>query len=98
MTVLDLPALLALAEAATPGPWESGTDGWVETVSGDEQTERDAAFIAAANPTAVKELVSRLQAAEAARERARALADEWFQGPGPNPRWINALQAALEPQ
>lgn len=23
------------AGAATPGPWESGTDGWTETVSGD---------------------------------------------------------------
>lgn len=35
MPDLDLDALAAVAEAATPGPWEYGIDGWTETISGD---------------------------------------------------------------
>ena len=34
-TPTDRAAWQALADGATPGPWEVGTEGWVETVGGD---------------------------------------------------------------
>lgn len=89
--------LRKLAEAATPGPWESDDttvsqhwsrpEPWLDVVN-DEiacmaycyggsvrpiERPEDAAYIAAANPTAVLELLDRLEAAETALERTRTL-------------------------
>lgn len=71
--------LRALAEAATPGPWEVVgesvvTDGNAATVAVIEAPdyEEDAAYIAAANPTAVLDLLDRLAAAEARASAAEA--------------------------
>lgn len=84
---LDLNALQAAAEAATPGKWMWDAD----PVKGDplgrrraqviatgrtvtrsyytnDQGEKDAAFIAAANPAVVLALIDRLRKAEAARD------------------------------
>lgn len=41
-------------------------------------TEATATYIAAANPTTILALLDRLEAAEGAVERCRALADEWI--------------------
>lgn len=74
--------LRALAEAATPGPWTDEVPGMIHQSStpgyiGTAEHPEDRAFIAAANPTAVLALLDRVEAAEAAVERVRALADSW---------------------
>lgn len=71
--MLDIDKLEALAEAATPGPWENAEDAvfrviveagnrWVcDCISGkvhSPQEAKDAAFIAAANPAAILELIA----------------------------------------
>lgn len=56
-------------------------------------------FIAAANPTAVLALLDRVEAAEAAVERVRVLADEWAvedEGDLPTGDRLAELRAALE--
>jgi hypothetical protein len=87
-------ALLALAIAATPGPWEhrgasvaSIATGYVAELSGfphslaslsatrgPEQRDRDAAFIAAANPSTVIALLGEIEALRKALERI----ERWF--------------------
>lgn len=89
----DLTALRALAEKATPGPWhfhqDDGTALDISEVCIPRPEEdvdlsiaslledRDGAFIAATNPSVVLALLDRLESAEAAIERVRAVADEW---------------------
>ena len=81
MTADERAALRALAEKATPGPWEARGD----SVCIDRSfvchaarmylidRDRDAAYIAAANPAAIKALLTALDSAEA--ERARTIED-----------------------
>ena len=99
--------LRALAEAATPGPWVAWIIPGCSVVRTAQEpyvtcsTDADLAFIAAANPTAVLALLDRLEAAEGALERVRALADEWARGcPSPAERHrlckAGELHAALE--
>ena len=106
MTGPDVTSLRALAEAATPGPWQSRYEryAWeltkpceispgnfshplniLKANSGSHDwppAPQDAAFIAAANPTAVLALLDNLaaaewraDAAEADREEFRAIAE-----------------------
>lgn len=84
MTALDLPRLIALAEAATPGPWRThlcddtaviAINRWeIAGMRGDydtdhESMEANAAYIAAASPDTILALIWRVQAAEAALDR-----------------------------
>lgn len=72
MSTVD-PHLPKLAEAATPGPWfvEHGgvfnaTRGYMVVPTGDSDQDRaDAAFIAAANPAAIAELIERARRLDA---------------------------------
>lgn len=90
MTALDLDRLEALADAATPGPWETRCEGPGEPTYvchdseaviylGWEETAAefhpaDAAFIAETGPDVVKELVRQLREARAGQ------ADAWDEG------------------
>ena len=78
---IDLDALEALAKAATPGPWEDdmlynvreSNDSKCVVVVTKTCTERfptpnDAAYIAAANPAVVLELVAELRKTRAERD------------------------------
>jgi hypothetical protein len=76
---LDIEALEALALKATPGPWcvqhpNAGNRGWeVAGPDGMDQiaadlTEKRAAYVAAASPSAVLELINRLRIAEQAAQ------------------------------
>ena len=80
--MIDLEKLKKLARAATPGPWvtahdtfmcDGGRDWYVKAgdeyiVSGDHaDDDPDCRFVAAANPTAVLELIERLERAEQER-------------------------------
>lgn len=84
----DVSELRALAEAATPGPWDTraermrpraivvaGTEQVADAAEHvhwtDAQCERNAAFIAAANPSAILSLLDRLAALEAETKRLR---------------------------
>lgn len=77
---INLDALVALADAATPGPWYDGEDASVRAeldayalaVTPDPA---DAAFIAAADPTTVKHLVQRVKDAETERDHLSELFD-----------------------
>lgn len=73
----DLDDLERLAKAATPGPWTTKPDddarkhllctetgAWFGRVEASPRNAADAAFIAAANPAVVLELVRRMRAAE----------------------------------
>ena len=77
--MIDTKELRQLAQAATPGPWVSqgryiGTPRHMSYIgevrdqcgnwSDTEKSRADSAFIAAANPAAVSELLDRLEAAE----------------------------------
>ena len=77
--MIDINELRRLAQAATPGPWVSqgryiGTPRHMSYIgevrdqcgnwSDTEKSTGDAAFIAAANPAAISELLDRLEAAE----------------------------------
>lgn len=92
MSALDLDALEALCDAATPGPWVAAPSPWegVSAPHGDPRdggsceivdcvrgpSHGDAAFIAAARE-ALPALITRLRAAEARIERVGAiLSDE----------------------
>ena len=75
--------LRRLAEAATPGPWESydrgiGWEVWADgaplnSAFRDTFPAYDAAYIAATDPAAVLDLLDRLDAAEARLAAVRAL-------------------------
>ncbi len=114
----NLTALRALAENATPGPWEAddnqpfsrdlqgifapGERRYVLKVEFDEQPENpaDAEFIAAANPATVLDLLDRLERAEAALERVRALEPTWHKGMYGCPQDMfsrDSIRAALAP-
>src|SRR5688500_17699928 len=85
----DLDRLLALAQAATPGPWQvmfnRSSLRHVETQPGfahaagmpvcsiPKAREHDADFIAACDPATITALVKRLQAANLVCERAAGL-------------------------
>ena len=58
--------LRKLAEGATPGPWNVNTAyiGWEAALS-EDLPEKDAAFIAAANPATVLRLLERIAALRA---------------------------------
>ena len=88
---IDLDKLEQLARAATPGPWSAEGDGAITwrgsttslagcvakvTDPSHPSAKNDAAFIAAANPAAVLELVQRLRAAERRNEGQAAKARE----------------------
>lgn len=81
--MIDINELRQLVQAATPGPWVShgryiGTPRHMSYVgevrdqcgnwSDTEKSRADAAFIAAANPAAISELLDRLEAAEKERD------------------------------
>jgi hypothetical protein len=73
--------LRTLAEAAMPGPWEDGDIEpgavlhkgsvifWVLSVGNADDSARDAAYIAAANPTAILALLDERDALRAALSR-----------------------------
>ena len=91
MTDLDIPRLAALAEAATPGPWEmddaeifaangrciGSTALWDDAPNAD-QSIADAAYIAAADPTTILALIRRVQAAEAELVAAHRLVKDAY--------------------
>ena len=86
--------LKRLAEAATPGPWNTspggcgiigpdkqwlgGMNDWVCEYSEEmTQSENNAAFIAAANPAAVLELIQQRGELLAALRDAREMVSDW---------------------
>ena len=88
--MIDTKELRRLAQAATKGPWVSqgryiGTPRHMSYVgevrnqcgnwSDTEKSRSDAAYIAAANPAAITELLDRLEAAEKERDDLRAELD-----------------------
>ena len=83
--MIDIEKLKQAALAATQGEWIANANGAVRTVAGDESTrgrarwqgpfrQVDADFIATSNPSAVLELIARLDAAEQDALRFRWLA------------------------
>ena len=87
--MIDTKELRRLAQAATPGPWVSqgryiGTPRHMSYIgevrdqcgnwSDTEKSRADAAFISAANPAAISELLDRLEAAEKDAAHQKALA------------------------
>lgn len=90
-TALDLGRLEALAKAATPGPWTSGWPSipFDEAVSRiydeDCHTKEDAAFITAANPAAILQLIADLRAALAAKGQQEPVA--WADEPQSKLYW-----------
>lgn len=89
---VDVAALRALAEAATPGPWTTEDSrnaaglarvwqlrgvGIAECRVRGADNHHDAAFIAAANPTAVLALLDEIETLRAKVARVEALADRW---------------------
>ena len=81
--MIDINELRRLAQVATPGPWVShgryiGTPRHMSYIgevrdqcgnwSDTEKSRADAAFIAAANPAAISELLDRFEAAEKERD------------------------------
>jgi hypothetical protein len=76
---MDTDKLKALALAATPGPWEDG--GYtVYQVGGEEickhMSEEDSAYVAAACPATVLELIAEVERLRADAGRYRWLRDE----------------------
>jgi hypothetical protein len=86
-------ALRAAAEEATPGPWTTDDSrntaglarvwqyrglGIAECRYRGAENRKDAAFIALANPTAILDLLDRVEAAEAKVARVEALAETWI--------------------
>ena len=87
----DIDTLRKVAEAATPGEWRTWAGPRQAFLEADDaagepyvfakgyaspRDDANLAYIAAANPTAVLDLLDRLAVAEAAVARCRALADE----------------------
>lgn len=82
--MIDIKELRRLAEAATPGPWRYREDddehaaavahehGWVDAIlpSG-EQENKDAEYIASANPSAILSLLDHIEQQEAEIARLR---------------------------
>lgn len=97
MTDDDLTALAALAAKATPGPWAldhlPGVFGQVDemlprgdtVLLGYTNDPADAAYIVAANPTAILALIDRTRKAEATVARIQALVDRWNDTPDYTP-------------
>lgn len=95
---INLDTLRKTAEAATPGPWthepyeaqnQNGDyfGGWLLDADGEyvvaDVSDRDGAFMAAANPETVLALLSRVEKAEQAVQRVReALRDREYDEPG----------------
>lgn len=81
LTEAELDALVELAGAATPGPWEVkdesnvwGTDNWIVEGwcdYGPTTAPADAAYIAAANPATVLRLVEDVRRLRAALDRVK---------------------------
>lgn len=84
---MNIEELKRLAEAATPGPWvldELLADfyGFEVRTSTDEKvcadaSEQDAAYIAAANPAAVLELIRQRDELLASLKEVRELVEDW---------------------
>lgn len=69
MTDTELDALEAAAKAATPGPWEyDDADEDMAALGAENQRVKDAAYIAAANPSTVLELIQELRQARKERD------------------------------
>lgn len=74
-TMIDLDALQAAAEAATPGPWTADCCRAANMVYGPSESigvdavRADAEFIAAANPAVVLELIQQVNRASKEAER-----------------------------
>lgn len=109
MTDAELDALDAKAKAATPGPWYAYTDGsivWEKTheihtavCDSGEKNKNNAAFIAAANPATIQEMVADLKKARADAcewvSIARWLARELGKDSIPETEWIILARQAL---
>lgn len=106
MSDLDLGALKALAEKATPGPWVVtggdnnlyGVDAQDDYVTLSDSTlpVSDAEFIAAANPEVVLALIERVQAAEAV---IAEVTEAWWSGTEPGDDGIlytDQVEAAMD--
>ncbi len=113
MTEKELDALEAAAKAATPGPWRHpGRALVVSRMSEDEplvcnciskqfaQAPKDAAFIAAANPAVVLDLIAELRQARADAcewiDMARWLAREMGGGVIPETQWLIIARQAVK--
>ncbi len=91
----SIETLKALAEKATPGPWQQyahgnqiyGADEFFITAVQSKNSEVDAAYIAAANPQAILSLIAELETARGQRDDACARAAEY-------PLWQNAANTA----
>lgn len=64
---------------------ETVLSGWGHSASGTAAEPQDREFIATFNPERVLELLDRLERAEAALQRVRALADRWNDTPDYKP-------------
>lgn len=106
----DTKELRRLAQAATPGPWVSkgryiGTPRHMSYIgevrdqcgnwSDTEKSRADAAFIAAANPAAIIELISRFEAVESDAIHQKALADSALRVAEGWERRCDALRAKI---
>ena len=80
---MNIEELKRLAEAATPGPWSSHPNGYygvhssTGTICSTGEKISDALYIAAANPTAVLELIRQRDELLAALKDAREMVDDW---------------------
>ena len=74
--------LKRLAEAATPGPWAHGVT-WIEHLGGivalgnTARSKQDVAYVAAANPAAILELIRQRDELLAALKDAREMVSDW---------------------
>ena len=69
MTDAELSALEAAAKAATPGPWEyDDADEDMAALGAENQRVKDAAYIAAANPSVILSLIAELRQTRAERD------------------------------
>jgi len=104
--MIDINKLRRLVQAATPGPWVShgryiGTPRHMSYIgevrdqcgnwSDTEKSRSDAAYIAAANPAVINELLDRLEAAESAR---RDDYQNWMTALDRNAELLAKLEAA----
>ena len=91
MTDTELDALEAAAKAATPGPWKDSFDDVlaykdnllceyrtlrIKSIDIDIDGENNAAYIAAANPTAILELIAELRETKRKMKLYKQWADE----------------------
>ena len=79
---MNIEELKRLAVAATPGPWAHGVT-WIEHLGGivalgnTARSKQDVAYVAAANPAAILELIQQRDELLAALKYARELVDDW---------------------